>query len=170
MADDDSLSRTRIVHLAAGAQAVINGALVCAREACTLEVGSGAYVLTGRPLWPSRDALRNPCDELYFSLLDCSADETRFLSERFRLFGLLSEVVARDRSYDGQRECSQCAAALMTGDRHAAVESAARMASRGLVNDRHSAGSRAKAGFHSLCEAPSDPAERDLRWTKASGL
>ena len=115
---------------------MINGALVCAREACTLEVGAGAYVLSGRSLWPSRDALGNPCDELYFSLLDCSADEARFLSERFRLFGLLSEEVVRDRSYEGQRECSQCAAALMTGDRQAAVQSAARMASSALETGR----------------------------------
>ena len=132
MANNESVSRTQTVHLGPGAQAVINGALVCAREACTLEVGAGAYVLAGRSVWPSRDPLRNPCDELYFSLLDCSADEDRFLSERFRLFGLLSEVVAQDRSYEGQRECSQCAAALMAGDRHAAVQSAARMASSAL--------------------------------------
>ncbi|MEE4289956.1 MAG: hypothetical protein V2J14_11335 [Erythrobacter sp.] len=120
------------IELAAGAQAVINGALVTAREACTLEVGSGASVLTGRALWPSRRRLHSPSDELYFSLLDCSADPVRFAAERFRLYGLLGEVVAQDRSHEGQRECSLCAAALMAGDARGAVESAARMASTAL--------------------------------------
>ncbi|MEL6486479.1 MAG: hypothetical protein AAFQ13_04950 [Pseudomonadota bacterium] len=103
-----------------------------AKGDCTLEVGAGAYVLTGRALWPTRSGLHNPADELYFSVLDCSPDEERFAAERFRLFGLLGEVVAHDRSYEGQRECAQCAAALMAGDRTAAVQSAARMASNGL--------------------------------------
>ncbi|MEM6856700.1 MAG: hypothetical protein AAF559_02425 [Pseudomonadota bacterium] len=120
------------VQLASGAQAVINGALVTAKGECTLEVGPGAYVLTGRALWPTRAGLQNPADELYFSLLDCSPDEDRFAAERFRLFGLLGEVVAHDRSHEGQRECAQCAAALMAGDRTAAVQSAARMASNNL--------------------------------------
>lgn len=131
---------TQTVHLAAGSQAVINGALVSAREACTLEVGSGAYVLTGRGMWAPRrgeqQAVRNPRDELYFSLLDCSADAERFGEERFRLFGLLGEVVAQDRTHEGQRECAQCAAALMAGDARAAVQSAARMASSGLDRTR----------------------------------
>ena len=132
MSEEETSPHTKTVHLAPGAQAVINGALVSAREACTLEVGSGAYVMTGRSHWPSRNPLRNPRDELYFSLLDCSSDEARFHKERFRLFRLLSEVVAHDRTYEGQRECTQCAAALMSGDRRAAVQSAARMASKSL--------------------------------------
>lgn len=132
MEHEEPISRTQTVHLSKGAQVVINGALVSASDDCTLEVGSGAYVVTGRAVWPGRDALRNPRDELYFSMLDCSADEDRFVAERFRLFALLSEVVAQDRSYEGQRECAQCAAALMTGDRQAAVQSAARMASKSL--------------------------------------
>lgn len=124
------------VHLAPGAQAVINGALVSARESCTLEVGSGAYVLTGRALWPTRNAIRNPKDELYFSLVECSADPELFEAERFRLFGLLGEVVAQDRTHEGQRECALCAAALMAGDRAEAVLSAARMASSAMQLDR----------------------------------
>ncbi|NQX93910.1 MAG: hypothetical protein HRT64_03130 [Erythrobacter sp.] len=119
----------QVVHLSAGAHAVINGALVSSREACTLEVGAGAYVLTGRALWPAHSAPRNPCDELYFSLLDCVADEERFFTERFRLFALLGEVAAQGALYERQRECSQCAAALMAGDAKAALQCAARMAS-----------------------------------------
>ncbi|MEM6495057.1 MAG: hypothetical protein AAF650_11840 [Pseudomonadota bacterium] len=127
---------TRTVHLAPGAQAVINGALVSAREACTLEVGAGAYVLTGRALWPAHSALRNPCDELYFSLLDCLVDEDRFFDERFRLFALLGEAAAQDGTLERQSECSRCAAALMAGDPHLAVQAAARMASCGLETAR----------------------------------
>ncbi|MEM9310242.1 MAG: hypothetical protein AAGA34_02250 [Pseudomonadota bacterium] len=136
MSQEDTPPSTQTVRLARGAQVVINGALVSASESCTLEVGSGAYVLTGRALWPVRSSLRNPQDELYFSLLDCSADTERFTSERFRLFGLLGEVVAQDRTHEGQRECAQCAAALLGGDKDAAVESAARMAANGLRRGR----------------------------------
>jgi len=136
MAYNQSPPPSQTVHLVAGAQAVINGALVSARQACTLEVGAGAYVLTGKALWPTPSQLRNPRDELYFSLLDCSASEERLNSERFRLFGLLGEVVASDRTYEGQRECAQCAAALMSGDAKAAIQSAARMASNNLEPGR----------------------------------
>ena len=132
MKHEPSSPSPHIVQLTSGAQAVINGALVTAKGDCTLEVGAGAYVLTGRALWPTRSAIQNPADELYFSLLDCSADEERFAAERFRLFGLLGEVVAHDRSYECQRECAQCAAALMAGDCAAAVQSAGRMASNNL--------------------------------------
>lgn len=119
----------QVLHLAAGSQAVINGALVSARENCTLEVAAGAYVQTGRALWPAGEALRAPRDELYFSILDCGLDDERFEAERLRLFSLLGEVIAQDRGYETQRECSVCAAALMTGDAKAALESAARMVS-----------------------------------------
>ncbi|MEO1730951.1 MAG: hypothetical protein AAFR64_09450 [Pseudomonadota bacterium] len=136
MADQYSQPHSQTVRLAAGAQAVINGALVSTRDACTLEVGSGAYVLTGRALWPAPSELRNPRDELYFSLLDCGADEERLTNERFRLFGLLGEVVAHDRTHEGQRECAQCAAALMAGDTKAAIQSAARMASNNLCTGK----------------------------------
>ena len=129
----------QVVHLSAGAHAVINGALVSSREACTLEVGAGAYVLTGRALWPAHSAPRNPCDELYFSLLDCVADEERFFTERFRLFALLGEVAAQGALYERHRECSRCAAALMAGDPKAAVQSAARMASSRMEAESHSA-------------------------------
>lgn len=120
------------VHLVPGAQVVINGALVTARDACALEVGSDAFVLTGRAASHDDASMRNPRDELYFSLLDCSADEARFTQERFRLYRLLGEVVAQDRTYEAQRECSQCAAALMAGDARAAVESAGRLAAERL--------------------------------------
>lgn len=126
----------QIVHLAPGSQAVINGALVSAREACTLEVATGAYILTGRELWPAHTGPRNPSDELYFSLLDCAADEDRFDDERFRLFALLGEVAAKSGFIARQRECSQCAAALMAGDVQNALDCAARMASSGLEDGR----------------------------------
>jgi len=126
----------QIVHLAPGSQAVINGALVSAREACTLEVAAGAYILTGRELWPAHAGPRNPSDELYFSLLDCAGDEDRFDEERFRLFALLGEVAAKSGFIARRAECSQCAAALMAGDVQSALDSAARMASSGLEDGR----------------------------------
>ncbi|MEM6585261.1 MAG: hypothetical protein AAF692_05860 [Pseudomonadota bacterium] len=121
----------QIVHLAPGAQAAINGALVSAREACTLEVAPGAYVHTGRSLWPSGDDVRGPREELYFSLLECGPHAERFEDERVRLFGLVNEVAARDPAHEIQRECARCVAALMSGDAKAAVECAARLASSG---------------------------------------
>jgi hypothetical protein len=124
------------LHLAAGAQAVINGALITASEDCTIEVGAGAFVLTGRALWPRRDALRNPCDELYLSLIDCRGDEKRFEAERLRLFGLLSAVCAQDSGVENQRECARCVAALLEGDARAAVASAARLASNRIEAER----------------------------------
>lgn len=132
MSNEDKTTSTRIVHLAASEQVVINGALVTARQGCSFEIGTGAFVLTGGLLRQPRDGLRSPSDELYFSLLDCGSDEGRFASARFRMFELLGEVVARERTHEAQRECSQCAAALMAGDSKAAVESAARLASRRL--------------------------------------
>ena len=118
----------QVLHLPAGAHAVINGALVCAREACTLEVGSGAFVVAGRTVQPGNSALQNPHDELYLSLLECSVDRPRFEAKRERLFGLLAEVIAKDPSHSTQRECTLCAAAMDADDIKSAVESASRMA------------------------------------------
>lgn len=130
----DTAPPNQVIHLASGARAVINGALVAAREPCTLEVGAGAYVLTGLETWDAHNLPRNPQDELYFSILDCAGDEDRFVSEQFRLFALLAEVAAQCGIEAGQRECSECAAALMAGDAHKALDCAARMASSRLVN------------------------------------
>ena len=126
----------QIVHLEPGAQVVINGALVCAREACALEIGAGAFVLAGRALFGDDNAVHNPCDELYFSLLDCVADAERFYADRFRLFALLGEVAAQEGLIERHREGPRCAAALMAGDVETAVESAARMASSGMETAR----------------------------------
>ncbi|MEL6415701.1 MAG: hypothetical protein AAFQ15_12255 [Pseudomonadota bacterium] len=130
----DTAPPNQVIHLASGARAVINGALVAAREPCTLEVGAGAYVLTGLEMWDAHNSPRNPQDELYFSILDCAGDEDRFENEQFRLFALLSEVAAQSGMGAGQRECSECAAALMAGDAQKALDCAARMASNRLVN------------------------------------
>ena len=126
--------RPQLIVLEAGAQAVINGALVTANEPCSLEVGSGAFVLTGRAMRRPRQSLRNPREELYFSMLDASANADRFAESQFRLFGLLAEVVAQDRSHQGQRECALCAAALIAGDADEAVRSASR-----IVTERYEA-------------------------------
>ena len=107
---------------------MINGALVCAREACTLEVGSGAFVVAGRTVQPGTSALQNPHDELYLSLVECSVDRPRFDAKRERLFGLLADVIAKDPSHTTQRECALCAAAMDANDIRAAVESASRLA------------------------------------------
>lgn len=120
------------VHLAAGAQAVVNGALVTAKTDCELEVGSGAVVFTGRALWRTRDAAHHPSEELYFSLLEASANPKRFENERYRLFRLLSQVVAQERTHEAQRECTLCASALLAGNAEDATQSASRLASERL--------------------------------------
>ncbi|MEM9501118.1 MAG: hypothetical protein AAF941_04665 [Pseudomonadota bacterium] len=125
----DDIPPPQIVQLEAGAQAVINGALLTAREGCSFEVGSGAFVLTGPALRGGRPAIRNPRDELYFSLLEAGTNPDRFAEARFRLFHLLAEVVEQDRTHQAQRECAMCAAALMAGDTAEAVRCAARIAS-----------------------------------------
>lgn len=121
------------VCLAQGGQAVINGAIITASTACTLEVGSGAFVLTGRSLWrasgPARSTARNPSEELYFSLLDASASSKIHEDELFRLFALLAQVVTQQRTHEAQQECALCASALIAGNTEDATRSAARLAS-----------------------------------------
>ncbi|WP_299195617.1 flagellar biosynthesis repressor FlbT [uncultured Erythrobacter sp.] len=117
------------INLSQGGQAVINGALVTATTACTLEIGSGGNVLTGRSLWRQSGSERAPRDELYYSMLEASMSKARFEEERFRLFRLLSQVVAQDRSHTAQKECSLCASALISGRIEEATQSAARLAS-----------------------------------------
>ncbi len=142
------------ITLAAGAQAVINGALVTATGPCEFEVGAGSFVVTGRALDRPQQALRNPHEELYFSMLDASTDADRFAEARFRLFGLLAQVVAHDRTYHGQRECAALAAALIAGDASEAVRCASRFASdrfgkgpRGASFDEHKNKRSRKAYF-----------------------
>ena len=145
------------VRLAEGAQAVINGALVTASCPCEIEVCAGAFVLTGRALDRHPAALRNPREELYFSLLEAGAGDERFAEARFRLFGLLSQVVAQEVSYQGQRECSACAAALMTGDAEEAVRCAARLASERFGEEpRGTQFERRKWSRRSLGAGPGD--------------
>lgn len=129
---------TQEVTLAPGAQAVINGALVTAREACVLEVGAGAFVMTGRALWRDGYAAKDPCHELYFSILEASADQDRFAEAQFRLFRLLGEVVASQRTYEAQKECALCASALLAGHIQDAVDSAARLSAARLAADKPS--------------------------------
>ena len=124
--------KPQTIHLATGAQAIINGAIVTANSECTFEVGSGGFVLTGRSLWRNRDPLRNPREELYFSMIDASTSKERFEEERFRLFMLLSQVVAQDRTHEAQKECALCASALLAGNAEEATKSASRLASERL--------------------------------------
>lgn len=120
------------ISLEKGGQVYVNGAVVTAREACSLEVGSGAFVMTGSALARDPGRLRNPREELYFSILDVGTDPVRFSEARFRLFRLLSHVVAEDRTHYGQQECANCAAALLAGKVDEAAQSAARIASMRL--------------------------------------
>lgn len=105
-----------------------------AHEACTLEVGSGAFVVAGRTVQPGGNVLHNPHDELYLSLLECSVDHPRFEAKRERLFGLLADVIAKDPSHTTQRECALCAAAMEARDISGAVESASRLAFSRMEN------------------------------------
>ncbi len=110
---------------------MINGALITATQDCILEIGSGAHVVTGRGLWRNRGASGDPGDELYYSLLDVATEPAGLETHRFRLFRLLSQVVAQKRTREVQRECTYCASALRSGDIDAATKSAARLTSRG---------------------------------------
>lgn len=149
MVPSDSASKPQLVPLGPGRQAVINGALVTASAPCTLEVGPGAYVLAGQALARDKNALSNPREELYFSMLEAGTDPKRFNEARFRLFRLLSQVVAQDRTYQAQRECALCASALLKGNVEEATQCAARMASARLEEPakRGAAGDRRNPSF-----------------------
>jgi hypothetical protein len=124
-----SLPEPHLVTLEPGAQIVINGALVTAHAACSIEVGSGAFVVTGPALRREREALRHPHEELYFSMLEAARSPENFTEAHHRLFALLAQVAAHSPTNAVQRECAVCAAAMMSGDARAAVASAARLAS-----------------------------------------
>ena len=130
MADQPFNPALQQCALAAGAQAVINGALVTAKSDCTFEVCTGAYLFTGRGL--SASLVRNPHQELYFSLTEVANSAERFAQERLRLFELLSQVVLQDRDRETREECSRCAAAMLMGDRARAAMIAAQLASMRL--------------------------------------
>ncbi len=132
----------KTISLAAGAQAVINGALVTAQRACQLEVGSGAYVLTGRALWRSQRERSSSADALYYATLEACTTPQAFELGRFQLFAALSEVVAQDRTHQSQKECAACAAALVAGDAEAALASARRLADVTATKAKRTHGSR----------------------------
>ena len=161
--DPPSVAPRQILHLARGGQAVINGALVVARESCALEIGSGAHVLSGIALWQDRDPLRNPHEELYFSMMETAALPARFGEARFRLFDLLAQVVAQDRSFEAQQECARCAAALMGGNAEEATQSAARLVAGRLNGYGQKASPRAKRLPANRPTAHSDPSPQFIR-------
>ncbi len=132
----------KTISLAAGAQAVINGALVTALESCQFEVGSGAYVLTGRALWRSQRDRSSSADALYFEMMKACAAPENFEPARSRLFAALSEVVAQDRTHQSQKECAACAAALVAGDAEAALGSARRLAEANAAKAKRTPSSR----------------------------
>lgn len=142
MADQSFNPALQQCALAAGAQAVINGALVTAKSDCALEVYPGAYIFTGRSL--SAGSVRNPHQELYFSLTEVADSAEEFAKERLRLFALLSQVVLQDGDRETQEECSRCAAAMLVDDRESAAKCAAQLASMRLdtVEDAAGADSR----------------------------
>lgn len=128
MKQPERKTRPHQVHLEAGAQAVINGALVTALEPCRFEVGSGAYVFTGRSLWRDRSSGLCPCQQLYFAVLEAAVGERDLAEARLRLFQLLGHVVTATRTLEGQRECSRFASALIDGNIDEVVSCAARLA------------------------------------------
>lgn len=129
MTSHEATPEARTITLAAGAQAVINGALVTATTPCQFEVGSGAVVLTGRSMWRDRRTGEGAAaKELYFAMLELSASPKALASARFQMFALLNQVVAQDRTHRAQKECATCASALIAGDEKAALASARRLA------------------------------------------
>ena len=152
----------RTLSLARGGQAVINGALITAEEACTIEVSVGAYVLANRQLRQARSSLRNPGEELYFSLLEVEASATRFEEERMRLFQLLSETASSDIADAHRADCTLCAVALMAGDAIKATDIAARLASIGMEDSRP--GARRVSRREADGEPQSRNPQRDFEW------
>ncbi|MBV7265658.1 flagellar biosynthesis repressor FlbT [Erythrobacter ani] len=124
------LPKPKTIELQAGAQAVVNGALVTARSPCILDIGSGACVLAGRALWREYGTESSPHEELYFAVLEAAADPESFAAAQYSLFTLLAQVVTFDRTHASQLECAFCASALIAGQTKDAVASAARLATR----------------------------------------
>ena len=114
------------LHLAAGAQAIINAALVTARGPCLLQVGSGAHVLHGQGLRPVGSA-KLIARELYYSLLKAKAGGEPSGEALGSYFALLGQMVAQMRTHEAQVECARCAAALTSGDLDAAIRSVRRL-------------------------------------------
>ncbi len=127
MTQEDHAIDHRIVTLSAGEQAVINGALIRVHDACTFDVGAGATIVLQGKMQQGKNGLRNPAEELYFSVLDCANDVIRFANARPRLFKMLSEVILREPDQDAQHECSECAAALAASNIEGVKRSATRL-------------------------------------------
>lgn len=116
----------RLMTLDAGAQLIVNGALVTVLDPCRIELGSGAVVISGKELSKKR-AGPDPTRELYFALLKASENDNGLAEGRYDLFRLLARVVAQHRTHSAQRECALCAAALIAGDHKSAIGSARRL-------------------------------------------
>lgn len=141
------------LQLAAGAQAVINAALVTARGPCLLQVGSGAHVLHGRSLWRT-DSAKLIARELYYRLLQAQSAGEDLRKTHGSYFALLGQIVAQMRTHEAQVECARCAAALTGGDYDTAIKSVRRLSvslpTVGVEGTRRLAAQRAPPGLGTI--------------------
>lgn len=131
--DSNASGAHQTINVPAGGQVVVNGALITLAQACSITIAPGAYALAGSKLDQARVSTRNPSEELYFSLLEIEAAGPRSDDQRVRLFGLLSEVAAKNGEMGLQSDCTACAAALMMGNLADATSIASQIALHSLV-------------------------------------
>lgn len=119
----------REIALRDGEQMVVNGALLAAVGACTLQVSGGASVLTGKSLHTAAGQPL-PAHELYYAALAAAGADARLAESRYNLFALLGAVVAQQRTHAAQEDCARFAAALISEDAESLLAAARRLATR----------------------------------------
>lgn len=128
---DDSVPEPgwREVTLREGEQIVVNGALVTAAGLCRFSVGSGASILRGKESSPGAGHPL-PAHELYYAVLEAGNLEDSLAENRYRLFDLLGQVVALQRTHAAQQDCPCLAAALLGSDVEGVLAAARKLAAR----------------------------------------
>ena len=119
----------RKIALRDGEQMVVNGALLAAVGACTLQVSGGASVLKGKSLHTAAGQPM-PAHQLYYAALAAAGADARLGESRYGLFALLGAVVAQQRTHAAQEDCARFAAALISEDAESLLSAARRLATR----------------------------------------
>jgi len=120
MEHSTNMIRWREIALDAGEQAVINGALITADQACIIRVADCAAVLTARALWRS-DGTEKPGHTLYYATMLAINDGDLEPSTKKELLGLLGRVVIHSRTRNTQEHCAKFAAAISSSDSEGAL-------------------------------------------------
>ena len=123
---DTSQSGTRSIALLEGEQLVVNGALVTADCDCKLTINGSASLLAPKDR-PAAGKTR-PAHQLYFSVMELVGKGTPVSEKRAFLFSLLAEIVAEQRTSQGQEDCTALANALLAKDEDALMSAARTLA------------------------------------------